>query len=63
MAEEYSTLLKSRDGESKSKKKLERNERKRKTEKTNTAVFRCNTSRKKKIFECNQKRERERRKK
>jgi len=45
------------------KKKLERNERKRKTEKTNTAVFRCNTSRKKKIFECNQKREREREKK
>ncbi len=63
MTEEYSILLKSRNGESKSKKKLERNERKRKMEKINTVVFRCNTSRKKKRFSNVIKRERERQKK
>jgi hypothetical protein len=45
------------------KKNLERNERKRKMEKINTVVFRCNTSRKKKRFSNVIKREREREKK
>jgi hypothetical protein len=60
MTEEYSILLKSRDGESKSKKK------KRETEKINThrVVFRCITSRRRKkkeeeIFDCNQQKKRE----